>query len=118
MPRPKRSNESLRQYHIGIRFNESEYGKICRESEEIGVTISEYVRAKTIKGSIRVPKYAKIDTDAINLLSKLGGLFKKTHTESGGLYSECTAAILDEIYRAIIEVRKGLEDDRETHSKP
>jgi hypothetical protein len=118
MPRPKRTNESLRQYHVGIRLNESEYEKVRRESEDIGVTLSEYVRAKTTKGFIRVPKYAKIDTDAINMLSKLGGLFKKTHIESGGIYSRHTAAILDEIFSVIIEIRKGLEDDRETHSKP
>ena len=117
MPRPKRPNESLRQYHVGIRLNESEYGKVRRESEEIGVTVSEYVRSKAVKGFIRVPKYARIDTDAINTLSKLGGLFKKTHTESGGIYSDRTAAILDEIYRVVIQIRKGFEDDREAHSK-
>ena len=118
MPRPKRSNESLRQYHIGIRFNEPEYGKVRRESEEIGVTVSEYVRSKAVRGFIRVPKYARIDVDAINTLSKLGGLFKKIHTDSGGIYSERTAAILEEIYRVVVNLRRDLDDDRETHSKP
>ncbi|GHS85505.1 hypothetical protein AGMMS49957_01660 [Synergistales bacterium] len=116
MARPKRSPELKRQYHIGIRLDESEYGKVKDESDKIGVTLSAYVRAKIMRGFIRVPKYAKIETRQVNELSKLGGLFKKTHTESNGLYSERTAAILDEICLILTEVRKGFEDDRQAHS--
>jgi hypothetical protein len=42
----------------------------------------------------------------------------KTHSESGGLYSEKTAAILDEIYNIMVEIDRGLIDDRQTHSEP
>jgi hypothetical protein len=116
MARPKRSSELKRQYHIGIRLDESEYGKVKSESEKIGVTLSAYARAKIMRGYIRVPKYAKIETRQVNELSKLGGLFKKTYNESGGLYSEQTADILDEICLILSEVRRGLEDDRQAHS--
>ena len=113
MPRPKKTDESRRRFHVTIRLNEAEYAKACRESDEIGVTLSDYLRAKLMKGFIRIPKYAKIDTEAINALSKLGGLFKKTHTESGGLYSQQTAEILGEIYTIVQELRCRVEEEKE-----
>jgi hypothetical protein len=42
----------------------------------------------------------------------------KTHSESGGLYSEKTAAILDVIYNIMTEIDRGLIDDRQAHSEP
>jgi hypothetical protein len=116
MARPKRSPETKRQYHIGVRFDKSEYEKITAESQAAGVTMSAYVRSKTMRGYLRIPKYAKIDTANVNQLSKLGGLLKKIHIESGGVYREQTAGILDEIRGVMLEIGKGLYD-RETHSQ-
>jgi hypothetical protein len=118
MPRPKQKEELRRQYRITIRLEESEYGKIMDESKELGITPSTYIRSKTMRGYVNVPKYAQIDSDHINQLSRLGGLMKKTHNESGGLYQERTAAILDEIYEILSVIRKRLEDDRKAHPEP
>ena len=117
MARPRKRNELKRGHKLTIRIDDTEYGKIRSESEKIGVTLSAYSRAKLIKGSIRVPQYAKIDAQSVSQLSKLGGLFKMTHIESGGLYSGKTAAILDKIYSIMAAMERGLENDRQTHSE-
>jgi hypothetical protein len=118
MPRLIQNEEFRRQYRITIRLEEAEYEKICSESQEAGITLSTYIRSKVMTGRVYVPKYAKIDSGSINQLSKLGGLFKKSHTEDGGVYRKETAAILGEITSILKEVRRQLENDRETHSKP
>jgi hypothetical protein len=118
MARPRQSEELKRQYRITIRFEEAEYEKIINESKELGITPSTYIRSKAMRGFVHVPKYAQIDTDHINQLSKLGGLFKKSYSETLGVYQEKTGAILDEIYDILVEVKRRLEDDRKAHSEP
>jgi hypothetical protein len=118
MARPKRKPEEIRQYHVGVRLDKSEHEKIAAESEAMGVTISAYVRAKAMRGCLRIPKYAKVDTANMNQLSKLGGLLNKVHVESGGAYRRQTAEILEDIRGVILEIGKGLADDREAHSEP
>jgi hypothetical protein len=97
MPRPKKQKTLRRGHKLTIRLDEAEYGRVRSESEKIGVTLSAYSRGKLLKGVVRIPRYARIDTQNVKQLSKLGGLFRNTHNESGGLYSEKTAAILGEI---------------------
>jgi hypothetical protein len=116
MPRPKKKKELKRAYKLCIRLDEAEYEKLSSESNEIGATLSAYGRAKLLKGAVRIPRYARIDTRSVNQLSSLGGLFMKTHKENGGIYSEKTAAILDRIHDIMMEIDRGLEDDREAHS--
>jgi hypothetical protein len=118
MPRPRKQKALKRGHKLTIRLDDAEYGYVHSESEKIGVTLSAYSRAKLIKGVVRIPRYARIDTQSVNQLSKLGGLFMKTHNESGGIYSEKTAKILDVIYDIMTEIDRGLTDDRETHSEP
>ena len=107
-----------RQYRITIRLEDSEYTKIINESKELGITPSTYLRAKAMRGYVNVLKYAQIDSDHINQLSRLGGLMKKTHNESGGIYQEKTAVILDEIYEILTHIKRRLEDDRKAHPEP
>ena len=109
MARPKRALELRREYHIGVRFSAAEHDKISKESEELGVTLSSYIRSKALQGYIRIPKYAKIDVNCMNQLSKLGGLLKKLHTESDGAYREQTAVILDDMRQVIRKILSNLE---------
>jgi hypothetical protein len=118
MPRPRKQKELKRGYKLCIRLDDAEYEKLSSESKKLGATLSAYGRAKLLKGAVRIPRYARIDTSSVNQLSKLGGLFMKTHNESGGLYSEKTAAILDEIYGIMVEIDRGLTDDRQAHNEP
>ncbi|MDL2263162.1 hypothetical protein LJC31_00770, partial [Synergistaceae bacterium OttesenSCG-928-I11] len=97
---------------------------VTDDAERVGVSLSDYVRGKTLRGYVRVPKYAKIDSAHIGQLSKLGGLIKLTHNETGGIYRRETAAILEEIQGILVKIRHELErgdgnhDDRETHTEP
>jgi hypothetical protein len=117
MARPKKSFQQKRERHVGVRFDESEYEKITAEAKAISVTLSEYIREKTMKGYVRVPKYAEIDAALINRLSKLAGLLKQFFTATGGLHREKTAAILDGIQNLIRKIAERIEDDRETRTE-
>jgi hypothetical protein len=117
MARPKKLSAQKRGRHVGVRFDETEYEKIISEAKSIGVTLSEYVRAKSARGYVRVPKYADIDTALINRLSKLAGLLKQFFTATGGLHKEKTAAILDDIQALIQLIARRVEDDRQTCSE-
>jgi hypothetical protein len=74
------------------------------------------MREKAMRGYVRIPKRARVDTAAINHLSKVCGLMKTVHNESGGAYSERTAAILDEILVFMRRMNTEHCDDREAHT--
>jgi hypothetical protein len=112
-----KTQESKKQHRITVRFDNSEYAKINSEAKTVGITVSKYVREKIKRGCVRVNPYAKVDAAGINKLSKLGGLLKTVHIESGKAYSEKTAAILDDIQAAILKFGSAGEDDRQTHTE-
>ena len=114
MARPKQEEELKRRNKITIRLSNSELGKVTGDAEKLGVTLSSYIRAKTLRGYLRIPKYAKVDKRLIGLLSKLGGLFKKTHVESGGVYHPYVPAVLQKIEAVLMAIQKHLENG-ETH---
>ena len=125
MARPKQKEELKRQNKITIRLSDSEHGKISNDAQELGVTMSSYIRAKALHGYIRIPKYAKIDNELIGMLSKLGGLFKKVHIESGGVYRPHIPATIAKIQTVLATIQNQLECakvnkdyDRQTHSEP
>ena len=111
MPRPKHAPEARRDHHIGVRFAAPEYEKIRADAEKIGVTVSAYIRAKALQGYLHIPKYAKLDVQALNQFSKMGGLVKKIHTESGGAYSEKTAALLDDMRIVVAIILRDAEPE-------
>jgi hypothetical protein len=74
MARPRKQKALKRGHKLTIRLDDSEYGRICSESEKIGATLSAYNRAKLLKSAVRIPRYARIDTASVNQLSKLGEL--------------------------------------------
>jgi hypothetical protein len=113
-----KTEKSVKPHRITVRFGDSEYSKINSEAKAAGVTVSKYVRGKVNRGFVHVNPYAKVDAAGINQLSKLGGLLKTVHRESGGAYSEKTAAILGEIQAAILQFRGEARDDRQTHTEP
>jgi hypothetical protein len=75
------------------------------------------MRAKALRGFIRIPKYAKIDARNIALLSKLTGLFKKSYTDTGGVYANETAAILSEIRAILLKMNREFGNDREAYNE-
>ncbi len=118
MPRPRKTDTESRRHRITVRFDESEYAKICLDTESAGITLSKFVREKALRGYVRLPKRAVADAEAVSTLSKMGGLLKKIHIDSGGAYNVRTASLLNEIGGVIRTITRGEEDDREAHSKP
>jgi hypothetical protein len=113
-----KTEKSVKPHRITVRFGSAEYAKINSEAKAAGITVSKYVREKVKRGFVHVNPYAKVDAVGINRLSKLGGLLKRVHLESGGAYSSRTAAMLGEIQEAILQFRGESKDDRQTHSEP
>jgi hypothetical protein len=97
MPRPRQKDELKRSHKVTLMYTEAEYKEIADSAVEVGVTLSTYIRSKSLLGYVRVPKYAKIDSKSIGELSRLGGLLKKYYTDTGGEHSGKTGAILDDI---------------------
>jgi hypothetical protein len=118
MGRPRQKDELKRCKKVTFMMNESEYNRVHSDAEELGITLSTYIRAKTLSGYVKVPKYAKVNHELIGQLSKMGGLLKLTHKETGGIYREKTGDILDKIYFIIEKIQEDIENDREAYSEP
>jgi predicted DNA binding CopG/RHH family protein len=116
MARPNKKEEDKKLHRITVRFDGPEYSKIRSKANTVGITVSKFMREKAMRGYVRVPKHTKVDTAAINQISKMGGLLKKVHVESSGAYSERTGAILDEILIFMRNMNREYEDDREAHT--
>jgi adenine/guanine phosphoribosyltransferase-like PRPP-binding protein len=117
MARPKKKTELKRTRKVTLMYTEDEYDEISGNAHDAGITLSTFIRSKSLLGYVRIPKYAKIDSTSIAELSKLGGFMKKYYTDTGGENKEKTAAILDDIAGIVMRLRMEL-DDREAHSKP
>jgi hypothetical protein len=72
---------------IGIRLSEEENQRIRDQAEVSHLTVSEFVRRRTLGKQI-VPKS---DLAVLAELRRLGGLLKHVHLETRGKYSELTA---------------------------
>jgi hypothetical protein len=116
MARPKQKKELKRSRKATIMYTEDEYAGIEANAKETEVTVSEYIRAKSLRGYVRVPKYVKIDTRAVNELSRLGALLKTFFNVTGGLHREKTGAILDDMTAIVLEIR-GYLNDRKAHTE-
>jgi hypothetical protein len=99
-------------------YTEAEYKEISGNAREVGVTLSTYIRSKSLLGYVHVPKYAKIDSRSIGELSRLGGLLKKYYTDTGGEHKDKTGAILDDIACLVKTLSGEIANDRQTHTEP
>ena len=118
MPRPRQKDELKRSRKVTLMYTGAEHKEISDSAKEAGVTLSTYIRSKSLLGYVRVPKYAKIDSKSIGELSRLGGLLKKYHTDTEGEHSDKTGAILDDIARIVKTLSWEMSNDREAHTKP
>jgi hypothetical protein len=116
MARPKQKKELKRSRKATIMYTGDEYASIEANAKETEVTVSEYIRAKSLRGYVHVPKYAKIDAKSINELSRLGALLKTFFNVTGGVHSDKTGAILDGMAAIVLEIRSYL-DDRKVHTE-
>ncbi|MYD95113.1 MAG: hypothetical protein F4Y02_15805 [Chloroflexi bacterium] len=96
---PKRLTAFLR-----IRFTPADRAELGAHAEAAGMTVAGYVRRRALGHTV----IAATDEMMIRELRRLGGLVKRVHSESGGAYSEQTAAALDDLRAAIQRVaRRG-----------
>jgi hypothetical protein len=116
MARPRQKDELKRSRKVTLMYTEAEYIEISGNAREAGVTLSTYIRSKSLLGYVRVPKYAKIDSRSIMELSRLGRLLKKFYTDTGGLHSGKTGDILDDIARAVKTLSMEIPNDRQAHT--
>jgi hypothetical protein len=109
MPRPRQKDELKRSRKVTLMYTEAEYKEISNNAKDVGVTLSTYIRSKSMLGYVRVTKYAKLDSRSIGELSHLGGLLKKYYTDTGGEHSDKTGAILDDMARIVKTLLKEIE---------
>jgi hypothetical protein len=118
MARPKQKDELKRSRKVTLMYTEAEYKEISDSAKEAGVTLSTYIRSKSMLGYIRATKYARLDSKGIGGLSRLGGLLKKYYTDTGGEHRDKTGAILDDIASLVRTLSKEISYDREAHTQP
>jgi hypothetical protein len=117
MARPKQREELKRSHKVTLMYTENEYDEISGKAKEAGITLSTYIRSKSLYGHVHVPKYAKIDSASVRELSRLGGLLKHHFNVTRGEHKDKTGEILRDISAIILEVKKSL-DDRQAHRQP
>ena len=82
---------------IRIRLTPRARDEIRAAAAAAGMSIAGYARRRLLGHRV----IAATDAAQIRELRRLGGLMNKVHVESGGAYSERTAAAIDEIRAAI-----------------
>ena len=80
-----------------IRLTEDEDARIRELAKLAGKDVSKYMRERALGWKFK----SQIEAQTINELRRLGGLFKKAHTDSKGAYSAETAEALQVIVSAI-----------------
>jgi hypothetical protein len=93
----RKSIQEQRTSRITVRFTEKEREFLTSEAETCGLTISTFVRRRSL-GSRVTPKS---DLRVISELLRLGGLLKHIHNETKGAYSALTSNCLREITACI-----------------
>ena len=97
---------------INLRVTQQELTDIQEQAEKSGLSLSEYVRRRVLGRRVN----SRLEKKMLSELRRQGGLLKYIFNESHGMYSEKTAAALDNINSFI----KGLEgvvlNDSETSS--
>ena len=82
---------------INVRVSRAEKESLREAAEVAGLTLSAYCRRRFLGHAV----VAQTDRAMIRELRRIGGLLKRTHTESGGAYSNETAGVLRDLREAI-----------------
>jgi hypothetical protein len=82
---------------LDVRVAPAEKAQLRGIARDAGVAVSELVRLRALGH----PVVCRTDATTIRELRRLGGLLKKVHMDSGGAYSQQTAAALGALQAAI-----------------
>jgi hypothetical protein len=80
-----------------LRLSEEEYASIADELTVCGLTISALTRKRLLGERVA----SRADLAVLAELRRLGGLFKHSYTETGGVYSELTANAIRDISNCV-----------------
>jgi len=101
------SSESRKRTRVlNLRCFPGEGTEIQARAQDAGLTTSEFLRCSALSRRIR----NQTDRNVVNELRRLGGLQKHLFTESGGIFNEEYAAVLDEIKAAIKRLSPCIEE--------
>lgn len=90
---------------VTIRLTADEEQQLRDAADCAGLSISEYLRRRVHGHRVA----SQTDATVIRELRRIGGLLKLVHTESGGAYSQQTAAMLSELRDCIERIARGAE---------
>jgi hypothetical protein len=82
---------------LNIRLAPGEKQQLRGTARDGGLSVSDLVRLRALGR----PVVCRTDATTIRELRRLGGLLKKVHVDSGGAYSQQTAAALRTLHAAI-----------------
>src|SRR5512138_2726279 len=96
MPFARKGTAALTE-RLDVRVAPGEKEQLRRVAADAGISVAELVRARALGRSV----VSRTDATTIRELRRLGGLLKKVHVDSGGAYSQTTAAALRDLHAAI-----------------
>jgi hypothetical protein len=96
MPFRKKGPAGLTE-RLGVRLAPGEKQQLRGIARDGGLSVSDLVRLRALGRSV----VCRTDATTIRELRRLGGLLKKVHVDSGGAYSQQTAAALSALHAAI-----------------
>ncbi len=102
MPRPKLTDTEKKERRVTVRFRPSELSELTEQAEVCGLSVSEFLRRRSL-GRRVIPA---ADIRMIAELRRTAGLVKHFFNETGGVYRDKTAAILDELREVIVRVAR------------
>jgi hypothetical protein len=108
----KRTEKEKRTRKITFRLSESEYAQISDDMAVCGLSVSGLARRRVLGQRVA----SKADLAVLGELRRLGGLFKHSYTETGGIYSELTAQAIMDISNCVktLAERTSKRDSKET----
>ena len=92
---------------INTRVTNQEREYIREQAEASGLSLSEYVRRRVLGRRV----VSRTDKKMLSELRRQGGLLKHVFNESGGMYSEKTATVLENMNMLIEDLERVVLND-------
>jgi hypothetical protein len=101
-----------RTSRITIRLTGEEYSQVRNDAGIAGLTMASFGRKRLLGAYVA----SKADLAVLAELRRLGGLFKHSYTETGGIYSELTAQAIMDISNCVkaLADRTNKQESKET----
>jgi hypothetical protein len=100
---PSRDGAAGLTARLDVRVSPAEKVHLRAIAHDAGMSVADLVRRR----SLGRPVVSRTDATTVRELRRLGGLLKKVHVDSGGAYSEATAAALKTLASAIAAIADG-----------